>query len=211
MDMSLGSDGWGDYYDERGMSGFVQMGSVSSAPLMYIPNTNDVGHGAAYFPGDVSNDALALNYLGFIPDDAINGLAPSTGTQAGDMAQQAGAWDGDFRSAVVTFQSSAGITSDGWIGPQTRMALGAAVGLKNASASPVAPPQVLPPVPVVPTTPIIPISPVPPSPGAPPGVLVQPSQPAAAGGFLSNLTTGEKIGLAVGGVALLGVAWWALK
>lgn len=211
MDLSQGSDGWGDYYDERGMSGFVQMGdmgSVSNAPLLYIPNTNAVGSGAAYFPGDVSSDALALNYLGFIPDALLPQLARSTGTQGGDMANGAGAWDQVFQQAVRDFQGVAGDTVDGWIGPKTRISLGAAVGAKNLSASPVAPPQVLPPVPVIPGTPIIPIAPVPGSPlPSQPGVLVQPS----GGGAFDNLSTGAKIGIGAAILGVLGVGYWALK
>lgn len=208
MDMSQGYDGWGEYYDERGMGGFVQqsMGSVSSPPLIYVPNLQSVGSGSAYWPGSVSNDAVALNYLGFIPDAILPTLSPSTGSQAGDMGQSAGAWDQDFITAVKDFQGLAGVTQDGWIGPQTRTALAAAVTAKNLSASPVAPPMPLPAIPILPNGPP-PIAPVPGGGGTLPGILVQPASQQTTEG----LSTNAKIGIGVGIAALLGVGYWALS
>ena len=50
-----------------------------------------------------------------------------------------GAWDANFRAALSRFQSSAGVTADGWIGPQSRAALKRAIALANAGAAPPAP------------------------------------------------------------------------
>lgn len=104
-----------------------------SAPFTYSPNLAPVGSGAAYFPGDVSQDAAALNYLGYLADADYAQLAPSTGTQAGDIGSDAGAWDPSFRGAIAHLQTDAGITVDTWVGPQTRTAIAAKVLLANAN------------------------------------------------------------------------------
>lgn len=116
--------GWSGYDDaDVGMGG-----------LDYTPSTASVGSGAAYYPGDTSEDAKALAYLFFLSDEALAQHVGTTGTQRGDMAQNVGAWSPPFRAAVRAFQEAAGITADSWIGPNTRRALADAVRRKNASA-----------------------------------------------------------------------------
>jgi len=111
------------------------------AGLDYNPSTASVGTGASYFPGDVSADAAALAYLGFLPAGVA--LLPSTGSQSGDMNAAAGAWDPAFRAALGAFQQTAGINVDGFIGPISRGKLKIAVDAKNA-ANPSPPPPASP-------------------------------------------------------------------
>jgi peptidoglycan hydrolase-like protein with peptidoglycan-binding domain len=131
--------GWADYPDQG-----VAMGALIGqlAGLNYNPNLADVGHGAAYNPGSIADDAAALNFLGFLPDVLLAQIPDSFG-QGGqkDLAAGVGAFDLRFRVAVTDFQDSAGLVADGFIGPNTRRALKAAVDAKNARepASPVAP------------------------------------------------------------------------
>lgn len=192
-----GDQGWGGYPDAQ-MSG---LGSLTAAPMTYTPNLGPVGSGSSYWPGDVSMDAAALNYIGVTPDSLL--LRPSTGTQAGDMAASAGAWDPNFQAGVKAFQGANGDTVDGWIGPQTRTSLAAAVTAANLKASPIAPPQ--------------PISPTPPAPDVPPpGVLPSPGgggggspdlPPDLTPSFLSTTTGKVVVGLGVAAV-LGGVYYW---
>lgn len=150
--------GYSEYYDATA----EQMPGISG--LSYSPSASSVGSGSAYFPGDVSQDAAALNYTGFLPDQFFYTLKPSTGSQSGDMNGQAGAWDPAFRQAVRDFQMSAGVTADGWIGPATRTRLKLAVETKNAMSAPNAPPFIPPaPSPVV-VPPVAPSSPTAPKP-----------------------------------------------
>lgn len=178
--MNFQEQGWSGYYDAGlGMSG-----------LDYVPSAADAGRGSSYWPGDTSGDAKALNYLGFFPDVYLEAHVGTTGSQAGDMGQNAGAWDPAFRQAVSDFQAvTSGLTVDGWIGPNTRRKLGEAVAKKNATESPIAPPF----VPGV----IDPVSPV------PPAVKPQPKQDDG-GGFPWLLAA---LGVAVVG----GGAYYLLK
>jgi hypothetical protein len=181
-----------------GQGGVRRIGSLGApATLVYVPDLAPVGSKATYFPRSVEQDAAALNFLGFLSDVADANRMSSTGSQSGDMSNEAGAWDPDFRSAVGRFQASAGITADTWIGPQTRTTIAAAVARKNASGvNPVPPP---PPGKIIPVVP----GEVPAKPAALPGL-----QPVAAKEG-SDTTTYLAIG---GGVLLLGgLAYYALK
>lgn len=150
--------GLGSRMQIRGLGGIGQI----PAPFLYVPNLAPVGHAALYFPGDVSQDARALNFLGFLDDASLASLFPSTGNQADDIDQVSGAWDGDFRAAVTRFQAAKGLVVDSWIGPNTRTALGIAVAQKNASGIPSLPVAPLPPT-------VIPVNPG--------GVPVNPNKP----------------------------------
>jgi len=176
---------------------FGSMGAPTT--LLYVPDLAPVGSKAAYFPRDVEQDAAALVFLGFLSDAADANRQVSDGSQGADMANEGGAWDPAFRSAVTRFQSSKGLTADSWIGPQTRGALATAVAFKNANPGilpPPPPPGVLPPVPVKPGA-------VPANPAVLPGV-----RPVAAG---EEDQTMLYVGLGVGALLLAGVAWYALK
>lgn len=167
--------------------------------LVYIPDLAPVGSKSAYFPRDVERDAEALEFLEFLSASANAAREPSTGSQAGDMANEAGAWDPNFRSAITRFQVAKGLTNDGWVGPQTRTALAAAVAFANANpgvlpAPP--PPGVVPPVPI--------------NPGA------VPAKPAVIPGVTPvNTKSGDDtmmyVGLGLGGLLLAGLGWYALK
>lgn len=165
-----------------------------AGPLAYVPDLRPVGSQSAYFPRDVENDAEALGYLGFLSDAANDDRMPSVGTQAGDMNNPSGAWDPAFRGAVTRFQVAAKLTNDGWIGPQTRTALAAAVLAKNAGQ----------PIPKPPGG-SVPIAPgaVPAKPAEIPGV-----HPASAS---TGLDTTTMVGIGVGVLVLGGVAWYALS
>ena len=194
-----GDQGWGDYPDARGM------GSLTAAPMTYAPSLASVGSGSSYWPGDVSHDALALNFLGFIPDQIMSSVKPSTGSEAGDMAANAGAWDPTFQQGVKDFQDVNNDTVDGWIGPPTRTSLAAAVIARNLQSSPLVPPQ--------------PVTPTPPAPGVPPpGVLPSPfnpqpyTPPAPAPGAQAAATPWLMYGgIAAAALAVVGVGWWALS
>lgn len=104
------------------------------AVLMYVPDVAPVGSAAAgnYFPRSVTEDAKALRFLG------LNAGNPGGGvSQQSDLQSKSGAWNPTFQAAVKAFQASPfgkskGLTADGWIGPNTRTALLAAVETKNA-------------------------------------------------------------------------------
>jgi len=168
------------------------LGALVDLPFSYAPSLAPVGSGSAYWPGDVQEDLFALNALGFFPDDGT--AVRSYGTQADDMANQAGAWAPEFRAAVASFQYSVNLTPDTWIGPQTRTALAAAVRAANAGA----------PVPVPPGEPV-PVDPggVPALPAILPGTVPAESAP--------GMGVGTKIAIGVGVVALLGGGYYALK
>lgn len=159
--MFYSEQGFSDYYDATA----EQTPGISG--LDYNPSTASVGSGVQYFPGDVSQDAAALNYVGFLPEQYLLTLNPSTGSQKSDMSAQAGAWDPAFRQAVKDFQEASALTADGWIGPATRTRLKLAVATKNALGSPIAPPYIPPAPPIVgPSQPSSPSSPKAPAPAA---------------------------------------------
>jgi peptidoglycan hydrolase-like protein with peptidoglycan-binding domain len=177
------------------MMGLGTMGQIG-APFAYVPDLAPVGSQSAYFPRSVASDANALNFLGFLGDNELASLRPSTGSQSGDMNGPAGAWAPAFRAAITRFQVSRGLTNDSWVGPATRTALLAAVTAKNLQQPlpPVLPPSV--PVPVLPGA-------VPAAPAVLPGVL-----PAAKPADDDTLLYA---GAGVGAVLLLGLGYWALK
>ena len=69
--------GWGEYPNGQNAMGRVYQ---QMAGLAYTPDLGPVGSGAAgtYYPRDTSDDAAALNFLGFYPDQL---LAAHIGTQ----------------------------------------------------------------------------------------------------------------------------------
>jgi hypothetical protein len=210
------NDSWGGYPDERdAMSGVGDY--VAMAGLMYVPDLAPVGSGAAgtYYPRDTTQDAQALNYLGFFPDPLLLEHVGTTGSQAGDMNEGAGAWSQPFQQAVRDFQLFMNLGADGWIGPNTRRVLGEQVAAKNLR-EPI-PVPVIPPAPIpVPPSPLpIPPAPipVPPSPlPLPPGPLPVPPapQPAPAQAKTDDKTM-RYIGIGVGVLALLGLGAYALS
>jgi hypothetical protein len=170
------------------------MGTIS-APFLYVPDLAPVGSKSTYFPRSVDRDAMALNFLQFMSDSALDDLTSSMGSQSADMNNEAGAWDPAFRASVTRFQVAKGLTADSWIGPQTRTALAAAVAFKNAN------PGTLPsPLPQV--VPVIPGQ-VPAKPAVLPGVT-----PASA---KTEDDTLMYLGIGAGVLALGGLAWYALK
>lgn len=204
-------EGWSEFYDERntmtGLGAMGAMGAVDNPPLIYTPNLNDVGHGASYNPGPISADAHALNFLGFITDNGMNDVQETSGSVPTDMAQGLGAFGAVFRQGVTQFQQTNGITVDGFIGPQTRSILATQVATHNALVVPVTPPNILPPVPPAPNLPVpVPVNPI------PPGVLPTPPGPGPAPAPQSQGMSPMMIGgLVVGGLALLGLGYWALS
>lgn len=135
------SDGWADYPDSG-----IAMGALIGqlAGLSYSPNLNDVGHGSAYSPGSIADDARALNFLGFLPDALLSEIPDSFG-QGGlrDQAAGVGAFHPIFRQSVTDFQQiHGGLTVDGFIGPNTRRAIKQDVDAKNQRepAAPASPP-----------------------------------------------------------------------
>lgn len=174
---------------------------VINAPLIYVPDLAPVGSKSAYFPRDVSQDARALNFLGFLSDNDLNDLTPSMGSQSADMNNEAGGWDPLFRGGITRAQSAMGVTVDSWVGPQTRGGLASLVARKNANPGALPPPP-----PVNPSFPI-PVTPggVPAKPAAIPGVT-----PASSGGA-GGLSTVEMVGIGAGVLALGGLAYYALK
>lgn len=218
-------DGWGSYPDAQ-MSGVApQMGALWTPPLAYTPDLSAVGSGSAYFPGDVTGDAEALNVLGYLTDTdpywqsgTNQAVHPSTGSQAGDMAAAAGAWDPNFQAAVTRAEAAYGLTQDGWIGPQSRTALVQGVAAWNTANSPIAPPQPVSPTPPAPnvTPPAVIPTPVPGGGLLPP--VPEPSSNGGGGtdvgpggiiGWFEGLTTIEKVGLGVGALAVVGGGLWA--
>ncbi len=183
----------------HGLGGFggEEIGSIGAVPFVYVPDLAPVGHADSYFPRSVEQDAAALNFLGFLANVDDANRASSTGSQRGDMNDEAGAWDPNFRAAIASFQDSRGLTVDSWVGPQTRTALLAAVTAANAKGlgggfvPPIPPPAV--PLPVVPGN-------VPVKPGAtpPPGTTEE-----------DNTLMYVAIGVAV--LAAGGLGWWVLS
>jgi hypothetical protein len=167
--------GWDGLPDEGyGYDGMI--GSIG-AMHVYVPDLGPVGSGSqgTYYPRNTEEDARALGYLGFF--DAFIDHTGTLGSQQADMANDAGAWDPAFQEAVAMFQASVGLPADGWIGPNTRRALAAAVLKKNAEG-PMPSPLPIPPPPPPPLPNILPVPPspipVPPSPGPLPGPVPQP-------------------------------------
>jgi hypothetical protein len=182
-----------------GRIGMIGSMGAPGGPLVYVPDLAPVGSKDSYFPRSVEQDARALVFLGFLSDLEDANRAESTGSQGGDMANEAGAWDPSFRGAVTRFQSTQGITADSWIGPQTRTFLARAVAVKNANpgALPIpAPPGTVPPVLVQPGG-------VPAKPAVLPGV-----RPASSS---SSDDTMMYVGIGAGVLVLGGLAWYALK
>lgn len=197
-DLDYGYAGFDDL-DDGYVSGIGDMGV-----LAYAPDLGPVGTGAAgdYYPRDTTQDANALQYLGFMPLAALDQHVGTLGSQAADMAASQGAWDPAFQAAVRAFQAVSGATQDGWIGPQTRTRIAAAVALKNANPAPN--PNPLPPPPIPPN-----ILPVPPLPiPLPPGPTPPNIQPVV------NKTTDDTmmyVGIGLGALVLAGVGYWALS
>jgi putative peptidoglycan binding protein len=198
-------DGWGDYPDAQMSGQTIGMGALWTPPLDYAPSTSSVGSGAAYWPGDVTADAQALNVLQYLSDTSAywqpgtNSPAhPSTGSQSGDMAASAGAWDPLFQAAVRQAQASFGDTQDGWIGPQTRASLAQAVAAWNQANSPIAPPQ--------------PVSPTPPAPDVPPPAVIPGGGdgpgPAPSDGGLTSYLTPKNIAIGLGALVVVGGGLW---
>ena len=151
--------GWGSYYDSGEETGIGDLGGLD-----YSPDLEPVGAGASYYPRDTADDAAALAFLGFLSQAALAAHVGTTGTQAGDMKSNAGAWSPPFRAAVLAFQKSAALGADSWIGPNTRRALAAAVA-KNNAIEPPFPPN---PGPIVPPGPRPNLDPAPPKPSPKP-------------------------------------------
>jgi hypothetical protein len=174
-----------DYIEGIGQV-YGQIGSLS-----YAPDLQPVGSGSAgtYYPRDTSADAAALNYLGFFPDPMLSTHVGTKGTQAADMAAQAGAWDPEFRTAVTDFQQAYGLTADGWIGPGTRTKLAAEVAKKNANGG-----GIVPPIPNIPNLPNVPNN-------GGGGGAVQPASASSSNALLWGL----------GALAAVGVGWWVLS
>lgn len=195
--------GYSGYYDARaeldsGRQGNIgavfadDMGSLFDGPVAYSPNVGPVGSAAKgnYYPGDVTGDASALNYLGFLSDGDYNLDALTTrGSMSADRSAGTGAWFPAFQRAVRAFEAASGLPVDaGWIGPNTRRSLQNAVQAKNASlpaSPPYAPPGADPPLPSQPS-------------GA------QPSAPHAKPNYLLYG------GIAAGAVALLAGAYFLI-
>lgn len=174
------------------LRGAKNIGGIGApaAPFEYTPDLGPVGSGNTYFPGDVEQDAAALNFLGFLSDVDDANRAISKGSLEADQSSDSGAWDNAFRQAVLIFQSAVGITTDGWIGPQTRGALVTAVNGKNANPD-VAPPPL-------------------PAPGS---IPIAPSSVPAKPLVLTAKTdeTLTFVGVGAGVLALCGLGWVLLR
>lgn len=202
----MSNAGWSEYPDHS-MGFLMALGAMGA--FTYLPNLAPVGSGSAYSPGDTSDDAAALNYLGYYPDPLLQQHVGTSGSAADDMNNATGAWDPTFQTAVTDFQSTTpGLTVDGWIGPKTRTAILAAVTAKNAQPSPIVPvgPYTPPasPIPVPPAVvpPFVPVTPVGPSP-----LPVQPKPAAAASSDNTLLYAGAAVGVVVVGA----LAYYLMK
>lgn len=189
--VGISYDGWGGYPET--IDGIGEVG-----PIVYDPDTGDVGSGSAgtYYPRDTADDARALNYLGFMSDAELAAHVGTYGSQAEDMNASQGGWDPVFREAVTAFQGtrpSLG-TPDGWIGPATRGALGEAVLEKNNGNYP--PPPNPNPAPPPPAPGPLPNPPPIPNPNPPPP---NPAPAPAANNTVRNVLLG------VAGLVVLGV------
>jgi hypothetical protein len=216
----FGDQGWGDYPTAQ-MAGVGGMAALWTPPLSYTPSLTAVGSGSAYWPGDVTADAQALNVLGYLTDTDpywVSGgntaVHPSTGSQAGDMAASAGAWDPNFQAALKLAQAAEGATVDGWIGPQSRGDLANAVAAWNQANAPNAPPQPVSPTPPAPNVPPPAVIPVLPGNG---GLLPPVPEPSNNGGgstptgpiaWFEGLSTIAKVGVVAGAVAVVGGGLW---
>ena len=200
--------GWSGYYDSAQDDAFPSMGDLSDfrmgelvtmgAPigLQYTPDLAPVGSKSTYFPRSVTNDAIALTFLGF--DAGVPGGGIS---QQSDMNSGTGAWEPTFRAAVTAFQKANGLTVDGWIGPATRTLIKTRVDQKNATTPNVPePPKPTPPSAIPPPSPSnqVPVNPA------------VPGQPAPATG-LAALSTGAKVGIAAGVAAVAAGLYYAFK
>lgn len=182
----------GDYPDALTFMGIGAIGQVPT-PFNYVPDLAPVGTGPAYFPRDIGEDAKALNFLGFMSDDDFAQGNESTGTQKGDIAESVGAWDPKFRAAVTRYEAARQLKVDSFIGPQVRTSLKKDVDAKNAAGVPPAP---VPPLPAV----VIPVDPG----GVPGGSAPLPGIAESSDALLY-------VGVGSGVVALLGLAYWALR
>lgn len=182
MMMTYGRSGLGSS-DRRSMGAVARMGALGG--LSYVPDLEPVGSGAAgtYYPRDTRTDADALVYLGFMGADIAADHVGTYGSQKADMSASQGAWDPSFRAAVAAFQKVAGMTADGWIGPQTRKALSGAVAAKNAQGG-----------------------------GGGGGALPAPPSPNVKPVSTSDgPSAGTIFGVVAAGAAAIGLGWWLLK
>lgn len=201
---------WAAFQEFQGMGALAMMGVTMGAipaPLLYVPDLDAVGSEAAgtYYPRDVQNDALALAFLGFLSEAALASVRPTLGSRAADLSSQNAGFAPVFKAAVGAFQASPFAQSAGAgaidtrIGPNTRKALAQAVLAENARRAAGGLPAPAPPP--LPAPGVIPPSP---SPGVvPPGV-----SPASA---KTSDNTMMYVGLGVGGIALAGLLYYALK
>ncbi len=111
---------------------------ATGLPLVeYVPDLSPTSNSSSYYYDasngkhaaiDVRQDAKALRFLGYpAPTDPGGG----NGMGADEAAAQ-GSWNPAMQTAVSDFQTDAQLTVDGWLGPNTRGALGNAVAAKNA-------------------------------------------------------------------------------
>ena len=108
--------------------------------LTFAPDLRPMTDASAYFYNpangkhakiDVRNEAQALRFLGY-PAPPNPGGSGNMGT---DSSTGQGSWNPQLQNAVKMAQTDAGLTVDGWLGPQTITALGQAVASKNASVT----------------------------------------------------------------------------
>lgn len=195
----MSDQGWSGYYDSATEDAYPEMGelvTMGDIGLRYTPDLAPVGSKSTYFPRGVTEDAIALTFLGFDAGTPGGGIS-----QQADMNSGTGAWEPTFRAAVTAFQKANGLTVDGWIGPATRAKIKERVDQKNAIAPNLpAPPQPVSPAAIPPPSPSnqVPVNPS------------VPGQPKPATG-LAALSTPAKIGIGVAALALLGGGYYALK
>jgi peptidoglycan hydrolase-like protein with peptidoglycan-binding domain len=184
---------------QTGMGGLVkgyQGPNAAAQPYEYDPNHDN---------SDVNQDADALNTLiawdgdpylpdanlvWVGPDGQLNGFVGAT-----DAANQTGAYDPMFQSALRAFQDDRGLVADGLIGPETRAVLAAALEggapIVNRSSPQHNGDMPIPPPPA-------------PSPGPAPG-------PSPSPMVVSGMSTGKKIAIAGGVAAVVAAAYYFLK
>lgn len=204
---------WGGDYastdEDYGQFSMMGIGAIT-APLFYVPNLAAVGSEGAgtYYPGDVSQDAIALAFLGFLAESELAAIGMTRGSRAADMPAQVAGFAPRFKQAVGAFQGSAAGQAGGAgvvdtrIGPNTRKALATAVAAENARrlAGGLPPP----PPPPAPGPLVVPPPGVLPAPVTPPGVT-----PASTKDKDDDTLTYVAVG---GGVlALAAIAYFALR
>lgn len=176
-----------------GMAGLGAIGQIP-APFIYVPDLAPVGSGASYFPRDTTEDAKALNFLGFMDDESLRFHPGSMGSQQADMSNEVGAWDPAFRAAVTRYEAARGLKADSFIGPQVRGSLAKDVLAKNAAGVPSLPVPKLPDV-------IIPVD---------PGGIPGGSKPVPGVATKSDDTL-MIVGIGAGVLALGGILYAVLK